>query len=112
MTVKSTDLEGIKRAIVAAIGKYLPLDDCAVFLFGSRAAGRGKHYSDYDVGLCGKKDIPFGVLSKIEEELEDLPVDVELVDFMEVSGNFRKIAIQEIKIWNMPKNGLNLPLKT
>lgn len=92
--------------MMAAVGRYLPLESLAVFLFGSMAEGRGKRYSDYDVGLWGRRPISYGTLAKMEEELEGLPVDVELVDFTAVSQDFRRVALQKVDLWNVPKNGL------
>ncbi|MBI4679454.1 MAG: nucleotidyltransferase domain-containing protein [Elusimicrobia bacterium] len=96
----------MRSAVLAAIGRHLPLEGCAVFLFGSMAAGRGRRYSDYDVGLWAAGPISYGILSKIEEDIEDLPVDVELVDFSEVSRDFKRTSLQEVEVWNAPKSGL------
>jgi hypothetical protein len=49
----------------------------------------------YDVGILGKKPIPGHILIKIEESLEesDLPYKIDIVDFILVSPEFRKIAL-------------------
>ena len=96
----------MRSAVIAAVGRHLSLDGCAVFLFGSMAAGRGKRYSDVDVGLWGAGPISYGTLALIEEDLEDLAVDVDLVDFSGVSREFKRISLREIEVWNIPKSGL------
>lgn len=47
------------------------------------------------MGILGKKPIPGHILIKIEESLEesDLPYKIDIVDFILVSPEFRKIAL-------------------
>jgi len=107
--IKSTDAEGIKKSILRAIGDHLSLADYAVFLFGSRSTQRSRKVSDFDVGLLGKQPIDFGTLAKIESEIEDLPVEVDFVDFSEVSESFKEIALKKIELCNKPQTlDLNL----
>lgn len=77
------------------------LDPCKyqVFIFGSRVTRKAKKYSDYDVGIWGKKPVPGHILIEIEEAFEesDLPYKVDIVDFSLVSKNFRKMAFSKIK---------------
>ena len=96
--------------IKRTIGRHLNLDQSFVFLFGSRATGTASPASDYDIGLYSGKEIPLAVLAKINGELEDypIPVDIDLVDFSSVSKEFKEIALRKVTIWNTPKNGLRL----
>jgi len=52
------------------IFQFLNPKDYQVFIFGSRVTGKAKKFSDYDVGIFGKKPVPWHVLSEIEEALE------------------------------------------
>ena len=67
-------------------------------VFGSRATGKAAKFSDFDVGLQAEKKISPVTLMEIEEKLEqsDIPYKVELVDFSEVSGKFKEVALQKI----------------
>ncbi len=44
-----------ERKISEIIGKYLEPGDYRVFIFGSRAAERAKKFSDFDIGVQGRK---------------------------------------------------------
>jgi predicted nucleotidyltransferase len=93
-------LNKIKEIIFSIIDK----NEYKVFLFGSRATKKFKRYSDVDVGLLGNKPIGnayYKIINKIEES--DIPYKVDIIDFALVDDNFKKIALQEIEIWNDPK---------
>ncbi|HRH79697.1 MAG TPA: nucleotidyltransferase domain-containing protein [Thiobacillaceae bacterium] len=44
-----------------------------VILFGSRAAGRARANSDFDIGVIGDTPRPLQDFYAIEDQLEDLP---------------------------------------
>ncbi|HVA98691.1 MAG TPA: nucleotidyltransferase domain-containing protein [Bacteroidia bacterium] len=85
---------------------YIEKDNYAVFLFGSRASGKANRTSDIDVGIIGKNIFPPLLKAKMKEELEEsiIPYHVDIIDFSEVSENFKKIALQKFVAWNKPKN--------
>jgi predicted nucleotidyltransferase len=72
------------------------------FIFGSWVDGSNRPYSDVDVGLDGGEPIAVEVRLAIEEELEqsNLPFIVEVVDFQQVSEQFKQVALQK----TMPLN--------
>jgi predicted nucleotidyltransferase len=74
----------------------VPLQDYAVFLFGSRALGNNHEMSDIDIKL------------NLEQELEDciVPFKVDIIDFNGVSDKFKKYALEKIEIWNLSKNSI------
>lgn len=84
--------------------KYVPKNDFAVFLFGSRAIGKENRTSDIDVGVLGKNTFPILIKSDLLDELEEsiIPYKVDIVDFKNVSEDFKKIALQHIQVWNCP----------
>lgn len=88
-----------EKSIKEVIFKFLNPKDYKVFIFGSRATGKAKKFSDFDVGILGKKPISPHKLAFIEEELEnsDLPFNVDVVDFSSVSKNFKKVSLSKIK---------------
>ncbi len=100
----------IKRIAKKIITKYIDPKSCFVFLFGSRAVGKNRPQSDYDVGIYTGKKIPLIIIAKIKNELEEypIPVDIDFVDFAKVSRSFKKIALQEIELWNTPQTNLKL----
>jgi uncharacterized protein len=79
---------------------FFEKDDIMIFVFGSRARKDNYGHSDIDIGLLPKKNICYktAVLwEKIEET--NIPYKVDLVDFSEVSDDFKKEAFKDIIIW-------------
>lgn len=78
------------NSIVGAIVRALP--DAAVILFGSRAKGTARRYSDIDLGILSKEPLSIGQLSNIRETVEkaaeDLPYQIDLVDLARADETF------------------------
>lgn len=88
-----------EKFIKETIARFLDLREYEVFLFGSRASNRAHRFSDFDVGIKGKKPVPPKILVLIKDILEesDLPYMVDVVDFSSVSKIFKKTALNKIK---------------
>ena len=69
-----------------------------VFVFGSRATGGSRKFSDVDIGVKSNKQIDLSLLSDIEEAFEesDIPYTVDVVDFSQVSDRFKEVSKQKI----------------
>lgn len=78
--------------------KYLDPHDYSVFIFGSRASGQQKKYSDIDLGIESKKPVKSSTIIAMQQEFEDsdLPFTVDIVDFTKVSERFKKVAKQRM----------------
>ncbi|MBI3385269.1 nucleotidyltransferase domain-containing protein [Candidatus Gottesmanbacteria bacterium] len=70
----------ILNNIKITIRKFLPDKSYQAFLFGSRAEGTNRKFSDYDIGIMGKNSLTPGTLGLIEEELEnsDIPYNIHV----------------------------------
>jgi len=92
-------MKEVNEKIKKIIFQFLNPKEYQVFIFGSRVIGKAKKYSDYDIGIFGKKPVPWHILSAIEEALEesDLPYKIDVVDFHSVASNFKKVALSKIK---------------
>lgn len=92
-------MEKTLKEIKKIIFRFLDSKRYQVFVFGSRATGKAEKYSDYDIGIIGKKPVQWSVLAKIDDALEesDLPYKVDVVDFSLVSDDFKKVALSKIK---------------
>ena len=79
------------RTILAQV-----LSDCKVYLFGSRATGRYKNVSDFDIGVLASRDIE-RELSLARELLEasNIPFTVDLVDLGATASEFARQVQQE-----------------
>ncbi len=87
-----------EQEIKKIIFQFLNPLEYKIFIFGSRANNKARKFSDYDIGIIGKKRVPWFILALIEEQFEnsDLPFRVDVVDFSLVSPNFRKVALSKI----------------
>lgn len=72
-----------------------------VFIFGSRARGDNYTASDVDIGYVsyGKLDEKKITMLKYKLENSNIPYKVEIVNFNEVSKDFKKEALKDIEIW-------------
>jgi len=89
----------VESEIKKIIFQFLDPKKYKVFIFGSRAKEKARKYSDYDIGISGKRPLPSYLKVLIEEALEesDLPFKVDIVDFSKVSKDFKKVALKNIK---------------
>lgn len=95
-------IEIAKEKILEIIDK----DNISVFVFGSMADNTYTKSSDLDIGFIGENKIDSLIFHKIRTSLEEsiVPFHVDLVDFNKVDNNFKKIAMENIIIWNKAKN--------
>lgn len=86
----ATTLVFIKKTL----RNYLPDPSYRLFLFGSRATGTARKFSDVDVGIEGRRPVSPTALMNIQEALEesDIPYKVDIVDFSQTSDRFRSFA--------------------
>jgi len=68
------------------------------FIFGSRAQGTSRQYSDIDLGILGKTKLPTSKIAHIKNDLEDsnLPYRVDLIDFTTVTNKFKNSAMRKV----------------
>jgi predicted nucleotidyltransferase len=90
----------LTKEIEKIMRKWLRLSHYKIFFFGSRVKGRSNERSDYDVGIETSEKVPLTTLAEIEAELEELPImnKIDVVDFNSVSGDFKRVASENIKI--------------
>ena len=70
-----------------------------VFLFGSRALGKAKDRSDFDLGVMGDEPMPLEDFYAVEDLIEALPTlyRIDWVDLARVSQRFRTEALEHAK---------------
>ena len=70
------------------------------FIFGSRVMWEAKERSDYDIWFISPewKKIPPMTLSNINDDFDNIPAIIDLIDFSEVSDSFKENAMKNI-IW-------------
>ncbi len=77
----------IVRAILL---RHLP-HGARAFVFGSRAHGGARRFSDLDLAIEGDRPLGFALIGQIAEALSesDLPYKVDIVDLSELDPGFR-----------------------
>ncbi len=77
--------------------------DIVVYLYGSRAGGKPRSFSDIDIALdAGGDKIDERLLSEIRERFEesDIPFTVDVVDLARTAAPFRDKIRREGIPWN------------
>jgi len=90
-------LDTIKDVVLAALADQ----DVAVALFGSIARGEGRGASDVDIGIVPRGRWMRCRLALLREQLDELnvPYVIEVIDFSEVSDEFRQEALKDAVWW-------------
>jgi predicted nucleotidyltransferase len=86
------DLSKENLALVLMIlSKYLPLH-AKIWLFGSRATGRAKKYSDIDLLIDIGNAIPMQLLSQLNSAFDEsiLPYKVDIADASTITDAFKE----------------------
>ncbi len=91
------DLAKIRKIVLRRLRGY----PARVYLFGSRARGDARRWSDVDVAVHARKRLPGSLLSEIREDLEEstVPYTVDVVDLAEAGAQFRSRVEREGVLW-------------
>lgn len=75
------------------------LEGYKVILFGSRASGRARSRSDFDVGIIGDHPIPLATFYRIDDILAaiDTLYTIDWVDLNRVTPAFRREAMRTME---------------
>ncbi len=76
--------------VKAILSRYIP--DREVAVFGSRAMGSPKPFSDLDLCIMGETSLPKDLLLDLEEAFleSDLPMKVDVVNWADLNELFRR----------------------
>lgn len=94
MRLEFYSIPKLKKEIIEIVGQYLNLSEHKVFFFGSRVSDKGDEHSDIDIGIEGPKEISYETMTKIKEDIDNLPIlyKIEIIDFKNISSDFREVA--------------------
>jgi type I restriction enzyme S subunit len=70
--------------------------DRDVLVFGSRATGRARRFSDLDLAIMGDQPLPAGIEADLWEAFDesDLPFKVDVLEWATTTESFRKIVLR------------------
>lgn len=93
-----------KKIVEEVLHQYVP--DRRVVIFGSRAVGNPKPFSDIDLCVMGEKPLSAEVMSELKNAFveSDLPVRVDVIDWATTSSRFRKVVEQRNEEISLEKN--------
>jgi len=82
--------------ILDILSKNIP--NSAYYIFGSRAKGNYKEYSDIDIAVKSSDKIPSDTMSKVMLEFENstLPYEVDVVDLDSIKPDFKNLIIDSL----------------
>ncbi len=99
MNIDNSVEKELKKEILKIVGKYLDLNVYKIFFFGSRVRGDNFERADIDLGIEGPEKIPGHIKVEIDDRVKKIETlyKIDVVDFKEVSEDFRKEALKNIE---------------
>jgi len=90
--------ESLQTFVRQQVFQFLDPQKYKVFLFGSRASGQARQFSDVDIGIEGSEKVPTMIMFQIRDAFEEssLPYFVDVVDFHSVDQKFEAVAKQQV----------------
>ena len=81
-----------RRIALAILQRHLPAG-ASVWVFGSRATGRPRAYSDLDLAIDAGRVLTLDETAELREAFtdSDLPYRVDIVDWHAIAEDFRKV---------------------
>ena len=91
--IRTIDLPSQDRAIVQTILRNLLPPETTAWVFGSRATGGARRYSDLDLAFRSAEQLTPDTVSRLRDALSesDLTIKVDLVDLATVDPAFRRL---------------------
>jgi uncharacterized protein len=89
-------MEDHRRLVLQILRAHLP-ERTSVWLFGSRATGRAKRYSDINLAIDAGRPLTLDEIARLAEALSesDLPYRVDLVDWQGLDDGWRQAIASE-----------------
>lgn len=90
----------IQAKIISLISALVP--DAKIYLYGSRARGTNKEWSDIDLALDAGRELPLGAVGELASILEasSIPYKIDIVDINgEISKVMRESILKDKMVW-------------
>ncbi|HBY05735.1 MAG: hypothetical protein UV38_C0001G0070 [candidate division TM6 bacterium GW2011_GWE2_42_60] len=88
-----------KRKIVGILTVLFP--EAKIYLFGSRAKGKARPFSDIDIALDAGEKIELARIGEARDMFKEsnIPFSFDFVDLQSVSQEFRDVVLKEGIVW-------------
>jgi predicted nucleotidyltransferase len=85
-----------RRLVLEILRAHLP-QSTGAWVFGSRATGRARRYSDLDLAIDAGRPLTLDGIARLTEAFSDssLPYRVDLVDWHDIDDRWRRIIVAE-----------------
>ena len=102
MRVENYTNEKLKKGVNTNKKNKLDDNDFRFFFLGLRVKGDNSPRADIDIGIEWRKKLPIKAKFKIKEEINGLPIlyKFDIIDFKNVSEEFKKEAVKHIEYVN------------
>jgi len=89
--LRERDIRPVLQRVVQVIRRYLPNESYKILLFGSWATLEAAPTSDIDIAILGLTPVDPAIMSKIHEEVDELPTlrKIQVIDGVHVQERFR-----------------------
>ncbi len=86
------------KTVRQILAEHVPA--CEVRAFGSRVTQSAKDYSDLDLAVVGATALDRHTLARLKEAFEDsdLPIQVDVLDWQEISQSFKEIVAKDYAV--------------
>ena len=86
------------KTVQQILAEHVPA--CEVRAFGSRVTQSAKKYSDLDLAIVGATALDRNTLARLKEAFEDsdLPIQVDVLDWQEISQSFRETVAKDYAV--------------
>jgi type I restriction enzyme S subunit len=90
LTLEPVDLD----MVLEVLHRRIP--DRSVWVFGSRANGKARKYSDLDLVIQGSEALPNDVYAQLVEDFDEsnLPIRVDILDWNRIDDDFKPYILQ------------------
>jgi uncharacterized protein len=84
-----------RQIVLNILAANLP-PNSAVWVFGSRASGRARRYSDLDLAIDAGRRLTLDDFARLTEAFgdSDLPFKVDVVDWLAIDDRFRRLIAE------------------
>ena len=93
------------KTVRQILAEHVPA--CEVRAFGSRVTQSAKEYSDLDLAVVGVTALDRHTLARLKEAFEesDLPIQVDVLDWQEISQSFKEIIARDYAVLQKMPDG-------